>query len=222
MGGVSAPSLVIFDLDGTLTDSAPGIVSSFRHALSQIGAQAPDGDVVSRVVGPPMHVTLRSMGLGERAEEAISAYRADYNARGWAINEMFGGVEDVLSALHGRDIPMALATSKAEPIARRILDHFGLTDYFTVIAGASPDGVRSSKSDVIAHALGQLDSVPTDGVVMVGDRVHDVEGAADHGIRTVVVGWGYGTKDFSDAQDWDQWIAAHVGNPAELREVLSV
>ena len=80
------PQLVIFDLDGTLTDSADGVVASFRHALATIGAKVPDGDLAERVVGPPMHHTLASMGLGERADEAISAYRADYTSRGWAMN----------------------------------------------------------------------------------------------------------------------------------------
>jgi len=78
--------LVIFDLDGTLTDSAQGIVSSFRHALGEIGAAVPDGDLAGRIVGPPMHLTLESMGLGARAGEAIAAYRADYTTRGWSMN----------------------------------------------------------------------------------------------------------------------------------------
>ena len=80
----SRPQLVIFDLDGTLTDSADGIVASFRHALASIGAEVPPGDLAGRIVGPPMHQTLQGMGLGERADEAITAYREDYTSRGWA------------------------------------------------------------------------------------------------------------------------------------------
>ncbi|MBA0048506.1 HAD-IA family hydrolase [Mycobacterium sp. NPDC050853] len=218
--------LVIFDLDGTLTDSAPGIVSSFRHALSHVGAPEPAGDLTSRVVGPPMHVTLGSMGLGDRADDAIAAYRADYGERGWAVNEMFDGVREVLSGLQAAGVPMVVATSKSEPIARRILDHFELTQFFEVIAGASPDGARSGKAEVIAHALSQLDEVPSVGVVMVGDRVHDVEGAAAHGIGTVIVDWGYGATDFDDeavsSGDLSRWIIGRVGTPQELREELHV
>ena len=86
------PQLVIFDLDGTLTDSAQGIVSSFRHALGEVGAVVPDGDLAGRIVGPPMHHTLREMGLGEDADAAIAAYRADYTTRGWAMNRLFDGI----------------------------------------------------------------------------------------------------------------------------------
>src|SRR5687768_1415529 len=84
--GAARPQLVIFDLDGTLTDSARGIVSSFRRALDAVGAPIPDGDLTSRVVGPPMHHTLQAMGLGDRADAAIAAYRADYTTRGWSMN----------------------------------------------------------------------------------------------------------------------------------------
>jgi phosphoglycolate phosphatase len=221
-GGVNPPLLVIFDLDGTLTDSAPGIVASFRHALQQVGADQPGDDAVTRIVGPPMHVTLSSMGLGERADEAVRAYRADYGERGWASNEVFDGVREVLAALRDAGVPMVIATSKAEHIARRILDHFDLSGFFQVIAGASPDGSRSSKADVIAHALSQLDDIPRSGVLMIGDRVHDVEGAAAHGIGTVVVDWGYGADDFDHPGRWAEWIVARVDTPARLREELHV
>lgn len=213
------PQLVIFDLDGTLTDSADGVVASFRHALATIGAKVPDGDLAERVVGPPMHHTLASMGLGERADEAISAYRADYTNRGWAMNSVYVGVPQLLADLRAAQIRLAVATSKAEPVARRILDHFGLTDHFDVIAGASIDGTRASKADVVAYALSQLGTLP-ERVLMVGDRAHDVEGAAAHGIATVVVGWGYGRSDF-DGQ-LTATPAAHVATVEQLRAVLGV
>jgi HAD superfamily hydrolase (TIGR01549 family) len=213
------PQLVIFDLDGTLTDSAQGIVSSFRHALGEIGAVVPDGDLASRIVGPPMHHTLREMGLGEDADEAIAAYRADYTARGWAMNRLFDGVDELLADLRAAGVRLAVATSKAEPTARRILAHFGLDGHFEVIAGASVDGSRATKSDVVAHALAQLQPLPN-RVLMVGDRSHDVEGAAEHGIDTVVVGWGYGREDFSGPHEVS--ALAHVATVDGLREVLGV
>jgi phosphoglycolate phosphatase-like HAD superfamily hydrolase len=212
------PQLVIFDLDGTLTDSAQGIVSSFRHALGEIGAEIPDGDLAGRIVGPPMHHTLGAMGLGERAETAIAAFRADYSTRGWAINSLFDGVPELLSDLRAAGVRLAVATSKAEPTARRIIEHFGLTEHFDVIAGSSLDGVRATKTEVMAHALAQLEPLP-ERVVMVGDRAHDVEGAAAHGIDTVVVDWGYGQADFAEP---GVTPAAHVASIDDLREVLGV
>jgi phosphoglycolate phosphatase len=216
---VARPQLVIFDLDGTLTDSADGIVSSFRHALEKIGASVPDGDLASRIVGPPMHQTLRAMGFGAHADTAIAAYRADYTARGWAMNSVFDGVEQLLDDLRAAGVRLAIATSKAEPTARRILAHFGLDDRFEVIAGASVDGARATKADVIAHALEQLAPLP-ERVLMVGDRSHDVEGAAAHGIDTVIVGWGYGGEDFADPDSAP--AIAHVPTVSALREVLGV
>ncbi len=213
------PQLVIFDLDGTLTDSAQGIVSSFRHALTEVGADIPDGDLAGRVVGPPMHHTLLAMGLGENADDAIAAYRADYSTRGWAMNSLFDGIPQLLADLRTAGVRLAVATSKAEPTARRILAHFGLDEHFEVIAGASLDGVRSAKADVVAHALAQLEPLP-ERVLMVGDRAHDVEGAAAHGIETVVVGWGYGQADFDEPAGVA--AVAHVSTVDGLREVLGV
>ncbi|MGH3552614.1 MAG: HAD hydrolase-like protein, partial [Mycobacterium sp.] len=152
--------LVIFDLDGTLTDSADGIVSSFRHALRQVGAAVPEGDLAGRLVGPPMHQTLAAMGLGEHTDAAIAAYRADYSTRGWAMNSLVDGIGPLLADLRAAGVRLAVATSKAEPTARRILAHFGLEEQFEVVAGASVDGTRSSKAEVLAHALAQLQPLP--------------------------------------------------------------
>ncbi|WP_166555664.1 HAD-IA family hydrolase [Mycolicibacterium sp. CBMA 226] len=210
------PQLVLFDLDGTLTDSAEGIVASFRHALGAVGAAVPDGDLAERIVGPPMHVTLGALGLGEKADEAIAAYRADYTSRGWSMNRMFDGIEDLLADLRAAGVRLAVATSKAEPTARRIVEHFGIDEHFEVIAGASVDGTRSAKADVVAHALAQLSPIP-EQVLMVGDRSHDVHGAAHHGIDTVVVDWGYGAADFTDDS-----TVRRVATVDELREVLGV
>jgi len=213
------PQLVIFDLDGTLTDSAEGVVASFRHALATIGAEIPEGDLAGRVVGPPMHHTLAAMGLGDRADEAITAYRDDYTSRGWAMNSVFDGVAALLADLRAAGVRLAVATSKVEPTARRILDHFGLTDHFDVIAGANVDGTRATKTDVLSRALSQLQPLP-ERVVMVGDRIHDVEGAAEHGIGTLVVGWGYGADDFAGPGPTE--AATHVATMSALREALGV
>lgn len=216
---------MIFDLDGTLTDSAAGVVASFRHALAVVGAEVPPGDLAAQVVGPPMLQTLSGLGLGQRAEEALAAYRADYTSRGWAMNALYDGIAELLADLRSAGVRLAVATSKSEPAARRILDHFGIADHFEVIAGAGADGSRAAKSEVLAHALSQLGQLPR-SVLMVGDRVHDVEGARSHGIDTVVVEWGYGASDFAGASDFvgddAPSPAGSVATVTELREVLGV
>lgn len=211
------PQLVIFDLDGTLTDSAAGVVASFRHALATVGAETPTGDLAAQIVGPPIAQTLYSLGLGQRADEALAAYRADYTSRGWAMNALYDGIAELLADLRTAGVRLAVATSKSEPAARRILDHFGIAAHFEVIAGA--DGNRAAKSEVLAHALSQLGPLPR-AVLMVGDRIHDVEGASAHGIDTVVVEWGYGASDF--AEDDAPSPAASVATVPQLREVLGV
>lgn len=213
------PQMVIFDLDGTITDSAPGVLSSFRKALESVGAEVPSGDLVSLVVGPPMLHTMASLGLEDRAADAVAAYRADYSSHGWAINRVYDGVAELLEDLRLAGVRLAVATSKAEVLARRILEHHNLADNFEVIAGATLDGSRSAKVDVLAHALAQLEPLPA-SVIMVGDRSHDVEGAAEHGIATVVVGWGYGHADFDEPLAAAP--AAHVKTIGELRDVLGV
>jgi len=210
---------VIFDLDGTLTDSADGIVASFLHALGHIGAAVPEGDLAARIVGPPMDDTFRAMELGDAAEEAIAAFRAEYGTRGWAMNTLFDGMAQLLADLSAAGVRLAVATSKLEPTAQRILAHFGLDQHFEVIAGASADGSRKTKVEVLAHAIDQLRPLP-ERVLMVGDRSHDVDGAAAHGIDTVVVGWGYGQADFADG--FSKTGVTHAATVDELRRALGV
>jgi phosphoglycolate phosphatase len=219
----AAPQLVIFDLDGTLTDSAEGIVASFLHALSHVGAPVPDGDLAAKIVGPPMDDTFRAMELGDDVDAAIAAFRAEYGSRGWAMNTLFDGIAPLLADLRAAGIRLAVATSKLEPTAQRILAHFGLDQRFEVIAGASPDGDRKTKVEVLGHALDQLQPLP-ERVLMVGDRSHDVDGAAAHGIDTVVVGWGYGRDDFADefAGGFSKTGVTHAATVDELRRALGV
>ncbi|MGA9870198.1 MAG: HAD-IA family hydrolase [Rhodococcus sp. (in: high G+C Gram-positive bacteria)] len=215
-------TVVLFDLDGTLTDSAPGILAGFRHALATVGAPPPTEDRCARVIGPPMIDTFRSMGLAEDvAQAAIRAYFERYDATGWAENSVFDGIEPVLKNLKSRGVRLGVATSKSERFAHRILDHFGLSEFFEFIGGASNDGVRRAKPDVIAHSLRNLGVIPrelhdggTNGVLMVGDRDHDVHGAARFGIPAVYVDWGYGLAGENDD------AAFAVGTMAELDRVL--
>ncbi|GAA1482809.1 hypothetical protein GCM10009624_32490 [Gordonia sinesedis] len=221
----AGPSTVLLvDLDGTITDSFPGIERSFRHALATVDAAEPSPDVVAGVAGPPMIDSLRALGLGDdRADAAMRAYRERYVDIGWRENAVFDGMDALLADLAARGRTLALATSKNETTARTILEHFGLDRHFRVIAGASEDGTRRHKSDVVAHALAEVgvavdpDTAHTaDPVVMIGDRSHDIDGAAAFGIPTIFVEWGYARPEERHAAAWS------VASVADLREVLGV
>lgn len=190
---------VLLDLDGTLTDSAPGILAGVRHALAVVGAAPPSPEVLRGVIGPPLRDTFATrLGLEpEQAERALAAYLRRYDERGWAENAVYPGVPALLGALQGAGLRMAVATSKNEQFAGRIVEHFGLAPYVELVAGASDDGSRRAKADVVERALRGLGLEPvrggTPGVVMVGDREPDVDGAGVWGIPTALVGWGYGS-----------------------------
>ncbi|MGC4934892.1 HAD hydrolase-like protein [Gordonia sp. DT30] len=217
-------TVLLVDLDGTITDSFTGIANSFRHALAAVGAPPAPDDVIAGIAGPPMIDTLRQLGLDEAtAAAAMRAYRARYTDVGWLENSVFDGMNTVLADLDATGRTLAVATSKNESTARAILQHFGLAEHFRVIAGASDDGTRRHKPDVIAHALAQLGISldpsthrPLRPAVMIGDRSHDVEGAARFAIPTILVGWGYALPGERDAASWG------VDSIADLREVLGV
>jgi phosphoglycolate phosphatase len=186
----SAPwSCILFDLDGTITDSAPGITAQLARTLVFMGLPVPGPAQLLEYVGPPILESFRDLaGMDDDAQQrALAHYREGYAGGGVFDSSVYDGVPEVL--------PLSLATSKPESQARRVLDHYGLTDCFAEICGASEDEVRSAKADVIDEALRRLREAGVDlgNVVMVGDREHDVLGAAAHGIPTVMVGWGYGS-----------------------------
>jgi phosphoglycolate phosphatase len=188
---------VLFDLDGTLTDSAPGITASLSRMFETLGLPIPTPAELVEYVGPPLLDSLQSMaGFDEAgARAALTVYRADYAAHGAFDSAVFPGIRGLLQRLRSAGIPLAVATSKPEAQATRILEHFDLAQYFDVIAGATDDESRSAKADVVAEALRRLGElgVALDHTVMVGDRQFDVEGAGQHGIPTILVEWGYGS-----------------------------
>ncbi len=200
----AADPIVLFDLDGTITDSAPGVVGSFRAALEQHGVPVPGGDLTTRLVGPPMAVTMASLGLGPALERTLlDAYMAHYDAHGMHQATVFPGMAALLDDLSARPLRLAVTTSKQEPTARRVLEEKGLAHRFEVIAGAQ--GPRHAKADVVADALRRLGVSPGPGgpaIVLAGDRSHDVHGAARHGIPAAFVRWGYGTDAEAEGAAW--------------------
>ncbi|QDZ16885.1 HAD family hydrolase [Humibacter ginsenosidimutans] len=192
----TAWSAVLFDLDGTITDSAPGITQSLATALAEIGHPVDDPDSLTVHVGPPLHETLRSFGLtDDETEAAVVAYRAHADFTDLHGNAVFPGVLGLLHSLREAGVPVALATSKPTGRATRILEHFGLLPYFTVVGGSPDSGANATKADVIRWVREQLElkGIGTDRLVMVGDRGHDVLGAEENDVPSIIVEWGYGS-----------------------------
>jgi phosphoglycolate phosphatase len=193
---VTPPTHVLVDLDGTITDSFPGITTTLRWAMELEGLEAPDDDAMRQVIGPPFELGLPLIGVpGDRLWAVIDRYRVRYEDVGLFENALYDGVVEMLDDLVAGGYVVALATAKPEVTARRIIEHFGLTDRFAVLAGATFEAGRRTKAEVIAHALRELAIEGGPHVVMVGDRDHDVQGAHAHGIATIGVLWGYGSAE---------------------------
>ncbi len=187
---------VLIDLDGTISNSLPGIARSLQYAFSECGYEPPSDDAVRSIIGPPFEVSFPILGvsLAEMAP-VVAKYRERYNDIGLFENEMYDGVPDMLDELLSHGLALALATAKPEAVARRITAHFGLTDRFVFEGGASvePADSRRTKAEVITYCFGELGIPAGDHVVMLGDRDHDVEGALANGIDCVGVTWGFGS-----------------------------
>jgi len=192
-----AYTAILFDLDGTIVDSAPGITATLAYTFEQMGLPIPTPSELVAYVGPPILDSFRDRAgfTREQAQRALEIYRPQYLETGVYNATVYEGVPAVLRAIHSAGVPLSLATSKPELPATLILEHFGLAAQFDIITGASADEVRSAKADVVAEALVRLAAIGADlsNPVMVGDREHDVHGAAAHGIPTIFVEWGYGS-----------------------------
>lgn len=184
---------VLLDLDGTLVDSAPTITEHLAAALAEVGAPVPDADRLRRLVGPPFETALPELGLSdEQTAAAITAYRASYDAVAPSVTPVYPGVPALLERLREQGLRLAVATSKPEHLARKIVAGVGLAGYLDLVGGADHVGGRVGKAAVVGSVLERLVADPArQPVVMVGDRHHDVDGAGAHGIPTVGVGWGY-------------------------------
>jgi len=189
--------IILFDLDGTLTDPALGITNSILYALEKMDREKPPRESLYRFIGPPLVPAFREfLGMTEEeANRALTLYREYFSVTGLFENTPYSGVETALAQLKEAGCTLVLATSKPEKFARRILEHFRLAEYFTHICGASMDEKRNTKDAVIGYALEKLGHPEQSRLIMVGDRHHDVEGAAVFGIPTVGVLWGYGSRE---------------------------
>ena len=187
--------VVLFDLDGTLTESGIGITRSVAHSLRKFGIEEQDQAKLDRFVGPPLIDSyMRYYGFSrEQAVLAVEYYREYYAVTGIFENRVYDGVETMLQTLKDLGKVCVLATSKPEHYAVQILEHFNLSRHFSCVAGATMDEKRTNKADVIAYALERVGN--TGKTVMVGDRHHDVEGAKAHGLPCIGVLYGYGSRE---------------------------
>jgi phosphoglycolate phosphatase len=188
---------ILFDLDGTILDSAPGITATLAWTFEKLGRPIPTPVELLAYVGPPILDSFRDLAhmSPEESAQALEIYRARYLEHGTIDSAVYPGVRELLERIAASGIPLSLATSKPERPAIKMLDRFGLIPYFDAITGASEDEVRSRKADVVAEALNRLELLGADisTPVMVGDREHDVQGAAEQGVPTIFVEWGYGS-----------------------------
>lgn len=207
---------IFFDLDGTLTDSGPGIMNCAQLALDHFGIPVASREDLRVFVGPPLRQTFARFGVPpEKIDEAIQVFRGRYVPIGKFENTPYPGIQELLRDLKAAGYALYVATSKPQVTAIEVLEHFHLAQYFQVICGASLDEGRETKEDVITYLLSQIGS--PDQVVMVGDTDYDVIGARAHGIDTIGVTWGYGEREAMVAAG----AVALADTPQDLHRLLT-
>jgi len=205
---------VLFDLDGTLTDPKIGITRSIQHALASLGKVPPGEDELLWCIGPPLqHSFAKLLDTEDPAllSTAVARYRDRFSTVGLFENDLYAGIPEMLSGLRARGFRTFVATSKPRVFAERILDHFGLSPLLDGTYGSELDGTRSDKGELLAHLLA-AESLDPEGVLMVGDREHDMAGGAKCGIRCIGVTYGYGSEE----ELLGHGAAGLAGTPAEI------
>ena len=189
--------VILFDLDGTLTDSGLGVANGVLYALEKMNFEKPDSALLKKYLGPPLWTSFADYaGMSqEQTVEAVRLYREYYNETGAYENSVYPGIPELLQRLTEAGKRVAVATSKVDYAAVKILQHFNLDHHFDVIAGSDESGeLRGTKSQVIAHALAELRMCDGTKIVMIGDREHDILGAKEHAIPGIGVLYGYGDR----------------------------
>ncbi len=205
-----------FDLDGTLIDSAVGITRCVAHALEKMGQPVPGYAELRKWIGPALRTSFTPVfGDAQRVEQAVELYRERFDVQGWQEHEIYAGIGEVVQGLRAAGHRLAVVTAKNEPHARRIVAHLPFGECFEDIIGATPDGSRSHKPELIAEALQRLSLQPSQ-CWMIGDRRMDIEGARHHGMRNVGVLWGFGGREELQAAG----AGALAATPAELAALL--
>ena len=187
---------ILFDLDGTLTDSGLGITKAVQYALGQMGYAVPPRQSLFSFIGPPLHKSFQKhYGMDEETSvEAVRQFRVYYNQMGGILeNEVYPGIRELLAELKKAGKRLVIATSKPQAAAELVMHHFGLDEFVPEIIGGTDDPARNTKGKVIAWALREY-GVNADTAIMVGDREHDIQGAAENSIPAIGITWGYGDR----------------------------
>ena len=186
---------ILFDLDGTLTDPKIGITRCVQYALASFGIQEEDLTKLECFIGPPLKEQfMEYASLDEmEARKAVEKYRERFAVVGIFENDVFEGIASMLGRLRLAGFQIGLATSKPEIYSRRILEHFQLMEYMDEVTGSELSGARTRKAEVIAEAMRRMGTVPKQ-TIMVGDRMHDIEGARKEGLFSIGVLFGYGSR----------------------------
>jgi len=207
---------VFFDLDGTLSDPKPGITGSIQYALEKLNIAAPSQDELTWCIGPPLRASFVALlGGEEHADRGVDLYRERFGTVGLFENTLYDGIVPVLEALHGSGRTLYVATSKPHVFADRIIDHFGLRPYFTRVFGSELDGTRADKSELLRYALDETATDPA-RAIMIGDRKHDVIGAANNGMAAIGAVYGYGGR----AELVEAGAKHLVMSPEEITELI--
>lgn len=209
---------ILFDLDGTLTDPKLGITRAVQYALHHYGITADNLDELEPFIGPPLSDSFQDFyGFSkEKADEAIEMFREYFRDKGIFENKVYEGIPEMLKALKDMGHTLIVATSKPTEFAQRILKHFDLNQFFDFVAGSTFDQSRSAKADVIAHVYEAYGFDPK-STIMVGDRKHDLIGAAAHNLPAIGVSYGYGSLEELQAES----PFAIADSPAALYRLLS-
>ncbi len=188
---------ILFDLDGTLSDPRDGILGSIDYAVRALDYKSPPASRLEEFIGPPLRETFRCL-LGDVTpgliEEAVGKFRERYSAHGMFENQVYEGIPDVLITLRRKSYRLWVATTKPGVYAERVLEHFGLSEYFDGVYGAQLDGGRSEKKELIKFLL-EREQIGACGTVMVGDRAQDIVGARSNGLDGIGVLWGFGSRE---------------------------
>lgn len=205
---------IYFDLDGTLTDPYEGITRCIQYALDELGFPHPDDDYLHSCIGPPLYDTFPEMVGNDLTLQAIDLYRERFNDVGWRENKLYNGILDALEAVCASGHTLFVATSKPHVQARRIIDHFGMGQFFEAVYGCELDGTRSNKSELLEYAIADNPAAVTR--TMIGDRKHDLLGAVANGMRPIGVSYGYGS-----IEELQSAGAIRIAStPEDLAEVL--
>jgi len=209
---------VFFDLDGTLTDSREGIINGFVYALNHFNIEVENRKYLEKFIGPSLADSFRNEYKfdEEKTLLAVEKYREYYSTRGLKENKLYDGIKELIIGLANNNKNVILATAKPQVFSEKILENFGIKQYFKFISGATLDSSRNKKADIIRYAIENLEPINLEECIMVGDRFYDVDGAKENNIKSIGVTYGFGSEE--ELKTAGANYIAH--NAEELKDIL--